>query len=62
MTLEDRITQLETECKETRQALESILPFVDDAEDVASVFPESAASDQCRAAVQLVRAVLAKYP
>lgn len=32
-------------------ALEAVLPYIDDADDVASVFPQSAWSIKCRSAV-----------
>lgn len=45
---------------ELYEALTRIMPFVDDAEDVQKLFPESACSSECREAVKLCRAALAK--
>lgn len=43
-------------------ALRAVLPFIDDAADVQNLFPDSAASDKCRAAVAEARATLAAAP
>jgi hypothetical protein len=40
-------------------ALRSVMPFVDDAEDVQNVFPESAMSNACRSAVAICRSAVA---
>lgn len=42
------------------EALEKCMPFIDDSEDVYSLFPDSAATKECRDAVQVARAALAK--
>lgn len=42
-----------------RDIVNRLLPFVDDAVDIWSVFPECAAGEQCRAAVAEARAILA---
>lgn len=42
-----------------RDILNRLLPFVDDAVDIWSVFPESAAGRECRDAVAEARAILA---
>ena len=41
-------------------ALEAALPFIDDAGDVAQFYPDSSATDACRAAVQMARAAIAR--
>lgn len=40
------------------EALRKVVPFIDDADDVHTLFPDSAASSECRAAVAAVRALL----
>lgn len=42
------------------EALQAAMPFIDDACDVHSVFPERAASSECRAVVEAARAAIAK--
>lgn len=39
-------------------ALEAVLPYIDDAADIAQFYPDSAATVECRAAVAEARAAL----
>lgn len=55
-----KVDQLLVERRSLVGALRAILPFVDDAADVQQLFPDSAASATCRAAVVRVRAALAE--
>lgn len=52
--------QWQTEVKNLRAALIAVMPFVDDALDVQQLFPNSAASNACRAAVAAANAVLGR--
>jgi len=42
------------------EALQAAMPFIDDAEDVYSIFPDSAATAKCREMVAKARAALSK--
>ncbi len=42
------------------EAMERCLPFIDDAEDIAPFYPDSAATTDCRTAVTAARAAIAK--